>query len=77
MKFDKQLPDIVRNISGKYFLNFYFLNVNISLTMHDPHLKLYICIDNIAVERTVSQIFDKGPSSFSIKFRKKYSKIYI
>ena len=42
--------------------------------MHDPHLKLYIYI---AVERTVSQIFDKGPSSFSIKFRKNYSKIYI
>ena len=77
MKFDKQLPDIVRNISGKYFLNFYFLNVDISLIMHDLHLKLYICTDNIAVEGKVSQIFDKGPCSFSIKFRKIYSKIYI
>ena len=65
MKFDKQLQDIVRNISGKYFLNFYFLNVHISLIVHDPHLKLYICIDNIALEGTVSQISDKGPSSFS------------
>ena len=74
MKFDKQLPDIVRNISGKYFLNFYFLNVDISLIMHDSHLKLYICIENIAVEGTVSQIFDNGPSSFSIKFRKDIQK---
>ena len=77
MKFDKQLPDIVRNISGKYFFNFYFLNVDISLIMHVQKMKLYICTDNIAVEGTVSQIFDKGSSSISIKFRKKYSKIYI
>ena len=77
MKIDKQLPEIVRKISGKYFLNFYFLNVDISLIMHDPNLKLYICIENITVEGTVSQIFDTGPSSFSIKFRTKYSKIYI
>ena len=62
MKFDKQLPDKVRNISGKYFLNFYFLNVDISLIMHVQ--KIYICTDNIAVEGTVSQIFDKGPRSY-------------
>ena len=35
----------------------YFFNVNISLSMHDIHLKLYICIKNIAVEGTMSQIF--------------------
>ena len=49
------------------FFNFYFLNVGISLIMHDRHLKLYICIENIAVEGTVSQICYIGPSSFSIK----------
>ena len=32
----------MRNISENYFLNFYFLNVNISLTMHDLSLKLHI-----------------------------------
>ena len=32
--------------------------------------KVYICIDNIAVEGTMSQIFDRGPGSLSIKSRK-------
>ena len=45
--------------------------------MHDPHLKFYICIKNIAVDGTVSQIFYIGPGSFSIKFRNKYLKKYV
>ena len=68
MKIVKQLPEIVRNISGKYFFYFYFLKLHISLCMHDPQLKLNICIGNIAVEGTVSQIFDIGLGSCSIKF---------
>ena len=68
MKIVKQLLEIVRNISGKDCFYFYFLKVHISLSMHDPHLKLYIFIGNIAVEETVSQIFDIGLGSFSIKF---------
>ena len=48
----------MRNISENYFLNFYFLNVDISLTMDDLSLKLHICFQNIAVEGTLSQIFD-------------------
>ena len=52
------------------FLNFYFLNVDNSLIMHDPELKLSICIENIVIEGNVSQNFDIGPSSFSVKFRK-------
>ena len=60
----------------KCFFYFYFLNVDISLIMHDPHLKFYICITNIVVEGTVSQIIDIGPGSFFIKFRNKYSKKY-
>ena len=43
------------------FFNLYFLKVDISLIMHDPYLKLYICIKSIAGEGTVSQIFDIGP----------------
>ena len=38
--------------------------------MHDPELKLFICIENSVIEGTVSQNFDIGPSSFSVKFRK-------
>ena len=82
MKIDVQLPEIVRNICGKDLFYFYFLNVDISLikqcgiATNAPHLKLYMCIENIAVEGTVSQIFDKGPSSFSIEFRKICSQIY-
>ena len=48
----------------EYFSNFYFLNVDISLTIHDPTLKLYMCTENIVREGPVSQIFDRGPSSF-------------
>ena len=62
----------MQNVSEKYILNFYFLNVDISLIMHDTHLRLHICIENIAVEGTVSQILFKGPGSFFIKYRKKY-----
>ena len=38
--------------------------------MQDPELKLYIYVTNIAVEGTVSQNFDRGPSSFYKKSRK-------
>ena len=41
--------------------------------MHDISLKLEMCIKNIVVEGTVSQIFDRDPGSFFIKSRKKYS----
>ena len=61
------------NLFEKYFLHFYFLNVDIFFIMHDSNLKLRMCIKNIVVERTVSQIFDKDPGSFFIKSRKKYS----
>ena len=47
----------MKNISENEFLNFYFLNVVNSVTMHDLNLKLYRCIEYIAVEGTVSQIF--------------------
>ena len=45
-------------------LNFYFLEVDISLTMHDLNLKLYRSIVRIAVKGNVSQIFEPGPGSF-------------
>ena len=52
-----------RNISENYFLN-----VDISLTMYDLDLKLHICVQNIVMEGTVSQIFLKVDSSFFMKF---------
>ena len=48
-------------------MNIYFLNVDISLIIHDPNLTFVICIYNIAVEETMSQIFDIGPGSVVIK----------
>ena len=57
----------MRKISENDFLNIYFLNVDISLIIHDPSLILFICIDNIVVEGTVSQIFDIDPGSFFMK----------
>ena len=41
-----------------------------SLIIHDPELKLVICIKNIVIEGTVSQNVNIGPSSFSVKLRK-------
>ena len=41
-----------------------------SLTLHNPELKLSICIKNIVAEGTVSQNFYISPASFSVKFRK-------
>ena len=67
MKMHNHFIKKMKNISENEFLNFYFLNVDISVTMHDLYLKLYRCIEFIAVERTVSQIYDIGPSSFFIK----------
>ena len=51
-------------------MNFYFLNVHNFLTMHDPELKLSICVKNIVAKGTVSQNFYIRPCSFSVKFRK-------
>ena len=67
MKIHNHFLKKMKNISENEFLNFYFLNVHISVTMHNLYLKLYRCIEHIAVEGTVSQIFDIGPSSFFIK----------
>ena len=48
-----------------------------SLIIHDPELKLSICIENIVIEGTVSQNFDIGRSSFSVKFRKNIQRIFL
>ena len=62
-------PDKTRKISENYFFNFYFLKVDISLTMHDLNLRLHICVQDIVMEGTVSQIFSKIDSCpfFDIK----------
>ena len=35
--------------------HFYFLNIDISLDINDVNLKLYMCVNNIHLEGTVSQ----------------------
>ena len=67
----------VTHIFQNDFLKFYFLNVDISLNMHNPNLKLSMCIKNIVIEGTVSQNFDISPDWFSIKSRKQYFTKYI
>ena len=57
----------MRKISENDFLNIYFLNVDISLIIHDPSLNFVIGINNTVVEGTVSQIFDIDSGSFFIK----------
>ena len=68
MEIDNQYPEKVKKYIRKLFSHFYFLNVDIFLIMQDPTFKFYIHIKNITVEGTVSQIFDIGPGSFSIKY---------
>ena len=55
MKMHNHFLKKMKNISENEFLNFYFLNVDISINMHDLSLKLYTCIQYIAVEGTVSE----------------------
>ena len=76
MEIDNQYPEKVENISENCFLNFYFLNVDISLNIQDPTFKFYICIKNITVEGAVSQILYIGPGSFSIKIIKIIKDLY-
>ena len=56
MKMHNHFLKKMKNIYENEFLNFYFLNVDITVTMHDLNLKLYRCIRYIAVEGTLSQI---------------------
>ena len=72
MKVDNIFPKRSTSVSENYFSNFYFLIVDISPTRSDTNLKLYPCNKNVAVEGTVSQIFDEGFCSFFIKPRKRY-----
>ena len=55
-----------RKISENNFFNFYFFKVDISLTIHD--LNLHICVQDIVMGETVSQIFSKIDSPFFMKF---------
>ena len=41
--------------------------MDISLIIHDPNLIFSTCIDNIAVEGAMSQIFNIRPGSVFIK----------
>ena len=70
MKINKEFSGRVRNVSEKDFFDFYFLKVNICLITHNPYLKLNKRIENIVIEGTVFQIFDRGPGSFSKKKEK-------
>ena len=75
MKMHNHFRERMKKITEKEFLNFCFFNVDISLNIYDLYLKLYRCIENIAMEGTMSQIFYICPSSFFfIKFRGKKSK---
>ena len=46
-----------KEISENYLFNFYFVKVDISLTMYDLNLKLRICVQDIGMKGTVCQIF--------------------
>ena len=50
------------------YLKIIFLDVDISLNMHCLNLKRHICVQNIVMEGTLSQIFFKIDSSFFMNF---------
>ena len=62
------------DISEVNFLNFYFLNVDISLIIYAINLKCCIHIKNIIAEGTVSQILYIGTGSYCMNFRKNIQK---
>ena len=61
MKIDYHFPERVRKVSENHFLIIYDLNVDFFVIIDDPSLKDLIFIDSIAVEGTVSLIFDIFP----------------
>ena len=56
MKMDNHFPEKSGIIFEKEFV-YFFVNVDISLTMRNLNLKLCTCTKNISIEETVSQIF--------------------
>ena len=56
------LFELVKNYR-KYF-HFYFLNMDISVTINDSELKFSVCNPYIRGEGRVSQNFDLGLSSY-------------
>ena len=60
-------------ISENVFFYFYFLNVDISLTICATNLIFSIHVENIIVEGTLSQIFYLGSGSICRKYRNIYS----
>ena len=51
------------------FFHFYFSNVHISVKNELEHLKLCICVANVHVEGSVSQIFDFALSGHCSHFK--------
>ena len=70
---DYHFPESICILPGKIILNFYFLNMYISISLN-LDLKHHGSIVNIAAEGTVSQIFDRGSGLFFVKFRKRIFK---
>ena len=58
--------DLKKNLNKNLFFHFNFLNINISLIMKLPVLKVYTDVKNTRMEGTVSQIFYLGLSFYFI-----------
>ena len=70
MKVDCLFPERSRSVSENYFSNFYFLNVDISLTMSDTNLKLYSCIKTLLSRELCLRFFIKVLVHFVLNLEK-------
>ena len=61
---------LVYHQSEKSIFRKYFFNIDISLSTKEPDLKFEICIHQIYMQGSVSQIFHLGPSFFFMDSRK-------
>ena len=55
------------------FFHFYFLNIDISLTIYVIDLKFSVCILKVLLQGRVSQFFYLGPGFHLIFFAKQFS----
>ena len=61
-------------LSENVFFYLYFLVVHISLNIYIIYLRLLVLMKSIAIEGSVSQIFNIRPHSYFIKCRKNIQK---
>ena len=62
--FDQSQSKMIENANQIVIFHFYFLNMDISLTIRPFELRFCVCNSNNPLEGSVSQNFDLGPTFY-------------